>query len=74
MICSKCKEHIEVSPFEHVAYCPKCGNKVDYNYCSEGCKDIFFNENPKILDDNDWYCKHCGAKSTYHVQGILEED
>lgn len=73
MICSKCGENVDVDLFDSVAYCPKCGNKIDYNRCSEECKDTFF-DNSRILNDNDLYCKYCGAKSTYHVQGILKEN
>lgn len=80
MICSKCKTHIKDDPFENVMFCPHCGNKIDFNRCSEACnkKSSFYTDEshsePRILDDNDLYCKYCGAKSTYLIQGILDED
>lgn len=80
MICSKCKTQVEPDPFEDVKFCPHCGNKIDFNRCSGSCeKESLFSvdeidNEPRILDDKDLYCKYCGAKSTYLIQGILKED
>lgn len=80
MICSKCKTQIKTSVLENVLFCPHCGNKVDFNRCSEACNkesEFYIEENhedPRILDDQDLYCKYCGAKSTYLIQGIHKED
>lgn len=75
MICSKCKHQIAVDPLDNIKHCPKCGNPIDYNRCSGGCKSkVFETEHDIILEDGDLYCKYCGAKSTYNIQGIFEEN
>lgn len=74
MICSKCKTQVKTEPFDNVSYCPKCGNKLHENHCSSNCKDIFFDNQPRVLNDADLYCKYCGSKSTYLIEGILDED
>lgn len=80
MICSKCNTYIDSGDgFGDIPkFCSHCGSKIDYNRCSEGCnlkEDSVFpvrNNESRILDDKDLYCKFCGAKSTYFVQGILK--
>lgn len=80
MICPKCKTHVDSSTFERAKFCSHCGNEIDYNRCSTACNlnsDRTFpldSDEPRILDDKDLYCKFCGAKSTYLIQGIHEED